>query len=341
MKKYLIHSVLSIALFVLLGGCSFEQLMNKTNEVASPQDKAEVFTTTDLPEQTFQLNDRDESILHLQEVLQSLGYTEVGLTGIYEDHTKQAIKDFQAQVPELIANGIYDEATRTFLTDAVADEFEVKPYEGFNEDFISTDSDSILTVGNPNSILVLTNKTHALPDGFEPENLTEPDVRFPFTEDLPKRYIQEEAAVALEELFNSAEDEGITLHGQSGYRSYTRQKEVFKGHTERLGEKEARKVSALPGQSEHQTGLTMDITAASVDFTLTQDFGETKEGKWVANNAHKYGFIIRYLEGKEEITGYSYEPWHLRYVGKDSAQTIYDNDLTLEEYLGAVETKIK
>ena len=96
----------------------------------------------------------------------------------------------------------------------------------------------------------------------------------------------------------------------------------------------ANRTSAKAGQSEHQTGLAMDITLKSLNYELTTSFGNTAEGKWVEKNAHNYGFIIRYPEGKEDITGYSYEPWHIRSVGVDLATKIYNSGLTYEEYLG-------
>ena len=119
----------------------------------------------------------------------------------------------------------------------------------------------------------------------------------------------------------------------SGFRSYERQKDVFAQNVKKLGEETARRVSATPGQSEHQTGLAMDVTSPEIDFKLTTEFEKTREGKWVLENAHKYGFIIRYPKGKEAITGYDYEPWHLRYVGKEHAAYMKEHNLTLEEYL--------
>jgi D-alanyl-D-alanine carboxypeptidase len=93
---------------------------------------------------------------------------------------------------------------------------------------------------------------------------------------------------------------------------------------------------ARPGTSEHQTGLTMDITAKSVGLELVESFENTAEGKWLASNAHNYGFILRYPKGKTNITGYAFEPWHYRYVGVDIATDIFNRGITLEEYMGDV-----
>ena len=114
-------------------------------------------------------------------------------------------------------------------------------------------------------------------------------------------------------MFDAAEKEDIILYARSGYRSYDTQVQLFKNYAANHGEEAANKYSARPGESEHQTGLVMDVTSESVNLQITSDFGETKEGKWVKENAHNYGFIIRYPEGKSDITGYVYEPWHLRF----------------------------
>jgi len=143
-----------------------------------------------------------------------------------------------------------------------------------------------------------------------------------------------EAADAIEKMFKAAEKKKVILYAVSGYRSYTRQKQIYDRNVATRGKAATDKVSAMPGSSEHQTGLTMDISANSVGCQLSQYFGSTKEGKWVAKNAHNYGYIIRYPEGKSKITGYHYEPWHIRYVGKTLATYLYKNNLTLEEFYG-------
>lgn len=135
-------------------------------------------------------------------------------------------------------------------------------------------------------------------------------------------------------MFQAGDGDGMDLFAQSGYRSYKRQVSVFASNVEQHGEEAANNFSARPGESEHQTGLTMDVTSPGVDYRLTTEFGDTKEGIWLKENAADYGFIIRYPKGKEAITEYQYEPWHIRYVGKTAAQEIMSNDMTLEEYLG-------
>ena len=186
-------------------------------------------------------------------------------------------------------------------------------------------------VQNPNSILVLVNKQNSLPQDYVPSDLVVPNVPFSFEEFLPKKLMRKEAAIALEQLFYEAQQDNAPLAAVSGYRSYDRQTEIFANNIK--SSPDANQTSARPGESEHQTGLSMDISSPSVNNQLTQTFGDMREGSWLANNAPEFGFIIRFPKGKETITGYQYEPWHIRYVGLPAAQMISQQNLTLEEYL--------
>ena len=148
---------------------------------------------------------------------------------------------------------------------------------------------------------------------------------------LPANYnpgVNGEAYNALKRLQNDASIAGYGLPLLSGFRSYNDQKYLFNSYVAKDGEALASTYSARPGQSEHQTGLAFDIGK------ISDGFGDTPSGIWLRDNAHKYGFIIRYLKGKESITGYKYEPWHVRYVGENAATEIYNMGVTLEEYLG-------
>lgn len=189
-------------------------------------------------------------------------------------------------------------------------------------------------VSKPASLQVVVNKQRKLPSTYTPSNLVVPDVPFYFDQFMQKKQLRQEAATALESLFQAAQQEGLNLVAASGYRSYARQKSIYESNVQAYGREEANKFSAQPGHSEHQTGLAMDVTVAELSFKLVQEFGQTPEGNWLANNAYKYGFIIRYPEGKEAITGYSYEPWHLRYVGNEEAKEIHNASQTLEEFYG-------
>ncbi|SFA49076.1 D-alanyl-D-alanine carboxypeptidase [Anoxybacillus pushchinoensis] len=195
----------------------------------------------------------------------------------------------------------------------------------------------IKVITNPDNILVLVNKEQQLPSDYKPADLVIPNVPFTFKEtNVEKRYMRAEAAKALEAMFTAAKKQQIMLYAVSGYRSYERQQQLFSSEVQRLGEEKAVVAVAMPGRSEHQTGLAIDITSPSVQYAITPAFGDTLEGKWVAEHAHEFGFIIRYPKGKEHITKYQYEPWHLRYVGEKAAKVIYEKQITLEEYFQIV-----
>lgn len=180
--------------------------------------------------------------------------------------------------------------------------------------------------------LVLVNKEYHLSSNYVPEGLVVPDVKMIVNIDDENR-MREDAAAALEILFKEASEQGITLYCESGYRSYQMQKDIYKYNEKQFGKDNASKYTALPGQSEHQTGLCMDITNLDhVDDENDKALGESKEGIWLKDNAHQYGFILRYPENKTDITGYNYEPWHFRYVGVEVATKIYEKDIALEEY---------
>lgn len=194
-----------------------------------------------------------------------------------------------------------------------------------------------IMVADPDHPLVLVNKINELNKTYQPVDMREVSVPFSPEGDESRKLLRSKAANALEELFEAAGSNNYRLTATSGFRSYDTQRKLYEEFVNNLGVDEAKRICALPGQSEHQTGLAMDITSPSYRADLHKDFGETEEGKWVARHSHEFGFIIRYPEGGEDITGYRYEPWHLRYVGVDAATAIYENNLTLEEFLGVAE----
>jgi LAS superfamily LD-carboxypeptidase LdcB len=186
------------------------------------------------------------------------------------------------------------------------------------------------TIGN----LVLVNKKNALSSNYVPSKLVNPNVP---SADRSKTKMTPEAAKALEALFAQAKKYNIQLTAISGYRSYARQNEIFSSNVRKYGSvAAANQFSARPGESEHQTGLAMDVSSPSVGNRLIQSYANTREGIWLKKNAPKFGFIVRYEKGKENITGYQFEPWHLRYVGKDTSTNIAYRNIVLEEFLGRV-----
>ncbi len=192
--------------------------------------------------------------------------------------------------------------------------------------------DQIGIISDPTSLYVLCNKLNRLPADYVPENLVIPDIKSTTADDVDKRYVREEMAKALEGIFAAAQEEDLYLFAASGYRSYLTQERIYNSHVSSKGLEAADRVSARPGHSEHQTGLAMDVTCEAVGYKLEESFGLLPEGVFLAEHAHEYGLIIRYPEDKIDITGYNYEPWHLRYVGVELASFLYENQLTLEEF---------
>lgn len=154
---------------------------------------------------------------------------------------------------------------------------------------------------------------------------------------LPSTYNSGEdptARAAYEQMAVAALQSGYELVAFSGFRSYEYQTTLYQNYVNRDGQENADRYSARPGYSEHQTGLAFDIgEKGREDLWLTAEFGETPAGQWLLNNAHLYGFILRYPQGKENITGFMYESWHFRYLGVEIATKVYESGLTLEEYL--------
>lgn len=168
--------------------------------------------------------------------------------------------------------------------------------------------------------ILIANKQYPLPASYDPG-------------------VDPVAQKAVDEMIQAAKKQNIRLTAFSGYRSYAYQETLYTNYVARDGQEEADRYSARPGHSEHQTGLAFDIgEVGKEDLWLTDAFGETAAGKWLVDNAHEYGFILRYPKGKEHITGFMYESWHFRYVGKDVAAKIKKQNVTLEEYLGVAVT---
>lgn len=151
--------------------------------------------------------------------------------------------------------------------------------------------------------------------------------------DSPKRCMQPEAACALEALVAAAQKDNCHIVGISGYRSVSRQQEIFFQSLYTKGVAHTRSYIALPGYSEHHTGLAMDVSSPQCNYELEVCFEQTKEFKWLREHSACFGFILRYPKNKENITGYHYEPWHYRYVGTHLAKFLAAKHLTLEEYL--------
>ena len=178
----------------------------------------------------------------------------------------------------------------------------------------------------------LVNRKYRLKRDDIPEFLVEPDILFDAPEGDCRRMLAFSAARAAEKLFRSGREQGMLLYGISGYRSFERQEKLYRERLKKASREYVESHLAPPGASEHQTGLALDVSCQAVDYQLDERFGETREGRWLKRCAPLYGFILRYPKGKEHITGYGWEPWHIRYVTRSLALYLTLTGLTLEEY---------
>ncbi|SPF37544.1 D-alanyl-D-alanine carboxypeptidase (fragment) [Candidatus Desulfosporosinus infrequens] len=263
-----------------------------------------------LPDGIYRKGNTGLQVKILQSILDSFGFSLL-VDGFYGPKTVGVILQLQQKFPPFKVDGIYGPQTRASLQSLIDTHFHL--------------------VANPTDKLVLINRENGLPAEYVPPDLVVPAIPFTFQEYDPKKQMRKEASQALEQLFTKAKHDNITLMGVSGYRSYERQAQIYARNIQVSPIKA--QFSAPPGCSEHQTGLAIDVSSASNNYNLSQSFSATPEGQWLAQTASAFGFIIRYQHGKENITGYQAEPWHIRYVGIDVAQIITLNELTLEEYL--------
>jgi len=180
-------------------------------------------------------------------------------------------------------------------------------------------------------VLVPLGKARSLAPDCVPADLVTLPERMTYLVDLPI-LLRREAAAAMVEMLDAARAQGLVIVVRSAYRSYDDQVRTFNYWVSVLGEQEAERSSARPGHSEHQLGTTGDLTSASNGFEL-EGFEGTAEGRWIAANAPRYGFVISFPEGKEDITGYVFEPWHVRYLGKGVASQVQASGLTPIEFL--------
>lgn len=182
---------------------------------------------------------------------------------------------------------------------------------------------------------VLVDKRHGLPAGYRPQDLIEPRVPFLAGVADEGRRLRSRPARALERLFAAARRDGVALAGVSGYRSFASQRALFAGYADERGVESAAHVSARAGHSEHQTGLAIDISGADGRCAASGCFAGSPAARWLGDHATEHGFVVRYPRGKEAVTGYAHEPWHLRYVGAALAAEAAATGRTLDELLAA------
>lgn len=181
---------------------------------------------------------------------------------------------------------------------------------------------SLYSLEDPASLWVVVNKKRPLPSGYTPTGLTS----------VGGGSLRPEASQAVRQLINDASKSGVRLRVISAYRSFNTQQSLYQSYVRNDGQARADTYSARPGYSEHQTGLAADLGGGGCDLEIC--FANTAGGKWLAAHAHEYGFTIRYPQGKTSVTGYQYEPWHIRYVGKELATELKNSGQTMEEFFG-------
>lgn len=174
-----------------------------------------------------------------------------------------------------------------------------------------------------NDLTILVNKYHKLPDDYEPDDL----VYLSYTNGGYRYQLRKEAALHFEELTEVAKIDNVIFYPFSAYRSFSVQNTLYNNYKRRDGEEKADTYSARPGFSEHQTGLAIDVRSSTLNDNLTN-----KDYEWMLNNSYKYGFIVRYPKGKQHITQFIEEPWHIRYLGVELATKVHDSNLTYDEY---------
>jgi D-alanyl-D-alanine carboxypeptidase len=222
--------------------------------------------------------------------------TPAGKPYYYDSVREDRYIAFAANHPEIGLDDVY------WMVDC---DLDIPPYEDTHE------------LPDPNDLLLMVNKHFYLPDGFAPGDLV----------NVGNTMMRAEAGGAMQEMIDAAAAEGLNIWSQSGYRSYGVQVSLYSDYSARDGEAAADTYSARPGYSEHQTGLTTDLN------TITDAFGDTPEGKWVAENCWQYGYIVRYTKENTDVTLYKPEPWHMRYIGRDAAGIMHEEGiLSLEEY---------
>lgn len=243
------------------------------------------------------------------ESLTTIDYDKMYLEIINE---KYYIKDLINDYIEYYNNNLNDKS------DKIITMVNTGAYKDWYSDIKNTDVSK--------DLLMINNKTYKLPEDYVPDDLVVIKNWYSYGNN-PK--LRAEPYEKFIEMFNKAKEEGLTIIINSSYRSYKYQEDLYNGYLKQNGQEETDAYAARPGHSEHQTGLTIDVTTYGAN---ADTFEKTNEYKWLQNNAHKYGFILRYPKDKEYITGYKYESWHYRYVGVEAATIIHDSGITFDEY---------
>ena len=263
----------------------------------------------------------------------NLGYSNNAVDYVIRNLTKNQITDFLARkhnkdFEEYINNDLfsyskyerylsYSEKNKKLTPDDVVTRIELNLDKTYYED-------SVL-IKNPDAIDTLANKYLEIPEDYEPSDLVDMDDDYA-NNMYGQKKLRKEAYDKFVEMCDASRKDGVEFYAESAYRSYDYQNTIYKNYVNENGQDKANKYAAKPGFSEHELGLAVDL--ANI-WTITT---KGEEYKWISKNAYKYGYIIRYKEEWEDITGYAAESWHIRYVGVEHATMIHKKNITYEEY---------
>ena len=263
------------------------------------------------------------------------GYTEAEMKILKEKLTEAEIT--------ILADAEKDE----FLIQVLQDDYFIKKYldryMAYHQDNEGSSARTVVATVNTNTdcnyytedfetnieddYLMLVNKYYHLDSAYTPTDLVNISNRYYYGEGHQIRSVAYDAFV---DMWNQANNDGIYLIINSSYRTYAEQQQVYDFYKDSRGTTYADSIAARPGYSEHQTGLSLDIF--STEYTTTSNFKDSPAHEWLVNNAYKYGFIQRYKEDSEELTGFAEEAWHWRYVGVEAATYLHEHDITFDEY---------
>lgn len=319
----------------MLTACS-----NISEEVTTTATTPESDATTTVQTESTTTTTQTESTTTTTEATQTEEVTEATTTPEQSQDTTTAP---EPEVVLTLSNEEYNEAKEAFGEFSHFDESNIASYYVYSQENPDVSPEKVVTyvnvgldrpfytdttvVSDPDSILVLINKYNSIPSDWLPNDL----MLLPSSMCTPGRdlYMRWEAAQAFEKLHNDAKELGLTILAHSTHRTYSYQKMLYDNYCASYSVANADTYSARPGYSEHHTGLAVDVKNADSNYN---QFVYTDEYQWMKDNAHKYGFIQRYIEGTQWITGYITEEWHYRYVGVEVATDVYNSGLTYDEY---------
>ena len=263
------------------------------------------------------------------------GYTEEEINLLEENFTNEEVT--------ALADASKDDFLISLLQDAYFIKDNLNRYTAYHSDNESLSARSVIEIVNTNNdysyydhdidtdiskdYLLLVNKYYHLGNDYVPDDLVNINNKYYYGDG---HQIRKAAYDAFIDMWNQANMEGIYFIINSGYRSFEDQQEVYDFYKNNYGTTYADSIAARPGYSEHQTGLSIDIF--STEYTTTEAFKNSTHYEWLVNNAYKYGFIQRYQSDTEDVTGFTEEAWHWRYVGVEAATYLHEHDITFDEY---------